>query len=393
MKAQVQKSRCNARESTRRKVFQDITNTSADYDVGQEHAEPEYIAYKLDLVSDDLDVGACAEVFTVTTENTLDVEVHREPIIIQSVDACMQTPKVAAYSIHNFENDSAAVHFYTGLETYMKFFLVLNTLGPAAFQLNYVYHSVSNVTVPDQLFLVLMKLRRHTTNFELSRMFGIAESVVANVFLTWVLFMYRQWKELDIWPTQKLVRYFAPSGFKRNYPNTRVIIDGTECPIKKPKNPSAQQTTFSTYKNRNTIKVLVGATPGGLVSYVSDAYGGSTSDRQIVERSALTSMCSLNDSIMADKGFNVQDIFAPFDIHINIPTFFKKKNRMNSETVIRDRKISRKRVHIERIIGLAKTYRILVEPMTATETKLSSEIVFICFMLCNFRNSIVPRYA
>ena len=392
LKAQVRRNRCNAREARRRKLFDDITNTSTDSGVGKENAEPEFIAYKLDIVSDDLDVGACEEVSPATTVDTVDAEVHQEPIP-QFVDACMQTPKPAAYSIHNFEKDPAAVHFYTGLETYMKFYLVLHTLGPAAFQLNYVYHSVSNISVPDQLFLVLMKLRRHTTNFELSRLFSISESVVANIFVTWVLFMYRQWKEVNIWPTQELVRYFAPSGFKRTYPNTRVIIDGTECPVKKPKNPSAQQSTFSTYKNRNTVKVLVGASPGGLVSYVSDSYGGSTSDRQIVERSALTSMCSTKDSIMADKGFNVQDIFAPFDIQINIPTFFKKKNRMNSETVIRDRKISSKRVHIERIIGLAKTYRILVEPMTATESKLSTEIIFICFMLCNFRNNIVPNYA
>ena len=49
---------------------------------------------------------------------------------------------------------------------------------------------------------------------------------------------------------------------------------------------------------------------------------------------------------------------------------------MNSETVIRNRKISSKRVHIERIIGLAKTYRILVEPINATEEKLSTEFFF-----------------
>lgn len=163
--------------------------------------------------------------------------------------------------------------------------------------------------------------------------------------------------------------------------------------MKKPKNPSAQQATFSTYKNRNTVKVLVGATPGGLVSYMSNAYGGSTSDRQIVERSGLPSLCDVNDSIMADKGFNVQDIFAPKDIQINIPTFFKKRNRMSGETVVRDRKISSKRVHIERIIGLAKTFKILVESMTATEAKLSSEIIFVCFMLCKFRTNIVPNYA
>ena len=93
-------------------------------------------------------------------ENTINDEVHGEPTL-QTVDACVQTPKVAAYSIHKFEKDPADVHFYTGLETYMEFVLVLHTLWPAAFQLNYVNHSVSNISVPHQLFLVLMKLRRH----------------------------------------------------------------------------------------------------------------------------------------------------------------------------------------------------------------------------------------
>ena len=40
--------------------------------------------------------------------------------------------------------------------------------------------------------------------------------------------------------------------------------------------PLAQQITFSTYKNKNTAKVLIGVTPGGMVSYISPAYGGST---------------------------------------------------------------------------------------------------------------------
>ena len=63
-------------------------------------------------------------------------------------------------------------------------------------------------------------------------------------------------------------------------------------------------------------------------------------------------MCDPGDSIMADKGLNVQDLFAPFDVSINIPTFFRKRNRLTGNIVLHDRKISSKRVHIERLIGL-----------------------------------------
>jgi hypothetical protein len=202
--------------------------------------------------------------------------------------------------------------------------------------------------------------------------------------------MYLQWKEIDIRPVRELVRYFTPSDFGLKLPKTRLIVDGTECPVKKPRTPRAQA-TFSTYKNSNTVKTLIGASPGGLVSYISPAYAGSTSDRQIVERSTLLTRCDPGDSLMADKGFNVQDLFESSNVIINIPTFFKV--RMSGETVIKDRKIVSKRVHIERVIGLAKTYKILTEPMTSIETKLATEIIYICFMLCNFRPCIVSSDA
>jgi len=48
---------------------------------------------------------------------------------------------------------------------------------------------------------------------------------------------------------------------------------------------------------------------------------------------------------MADKEFNVQDLFAANDVTVNIPTFFKKKNRLSGRQVMSDRKIASKRVH------------------------------------------------
>ena len=258
-------------------------------------------------------------------------------------------------SVEELEFDQELLHYYTGLETYEKFVAVFRSLGPAVNYLLYFRTDTMNTILPiNQFLLMIAKLRQSLDYLHLSRLSGVSLFSAQNIFVTCVNFCSRQWKELlDLWVPGNQVRYFAPTDFGEKFPTTRVLVDGTEIPINRPSKPEAQRASFSTYKNRNTVKVLVGSTPGGMFSYVSTAYGGSTSDRQIIERSEMLDKFDQFDSIMADKGFNVQDLFAPRDVHVNIPTFFSKKNRMTGEHVARDRKISSKRVHIERIIGQA----------------------------------------
>lgn len=142
-----------------------------------------------------------------------------------------------------------------------------------------------------------------------------------------------------------------PNCFRTHYPSTRVIIDGTEIGIQKPSQPDAQKASFSSYKHKNTLKFLVGASPGGLLSYVSNGYAGSASDRQIVERSKLLQICDSGDSIMADRGFNVQDLFASKGISINIPSFLKGKSQIPGVQLKIDQKLVSQRVHREQLIS------------------------------------------
>ena len=96
---------------------------------------------------------------------------------------------------------------------------------------------------------------------------------------------------------------------------------------------------------------------------------------------------------MADRGFNVEDILITKDVTTNIPHFTKGKSQLSGKDILNDRKVSSKRIHIERVIGLARTYKILKQHMDPTITKLSGEIIFLCFALCNFRPCIVPKEA
>lgn len=231
---------------------------------------------------------------------------------------------------------------YTGLEAYDAIKFLFYTFGDTVNELTYYYGTSPSLSPENQLFLTLVKLRLARSNAELADMFRISEKEVVNIFVTWANFMYFQFKDIGWWPSRDLVKFYSPSDFKLRFPSTRIIIDGTEIPIKRPKQPVIQQGTYSSYKNRSTVKVLVGVAPGGLVSYVSDAYGGAASDQQICERSSLMTFCDPGDSVLADKGFNVQDLFISSKVIINIPEFFRKKNRMSGRSVVNDRKIASK---------------------------------------------------
>ena len=59
-------------------------------------------------------------------------------------------------------------------------------------------------------------------------------------------------------------------------------MDCTEVFIERPKSLQAQATTWADYKFHNTIKFLVGISPSGFITFLSDSYGGRASDKHIV---------------------------------------------------------------------------------------------------------------
>ena len=164
-----------------------------------------------------------------------------------------------------------------------------------------------------------MKLRLAKEDFALSIDFGISRFVVAKIVKTWINFMYFEFQELDFWPSRDVIDEHFPSNFKEMFPKTRVILDATEVPIQRPKHCDSQRITFSTYKNRNTLKTMIGISPRGQVTYVSPSYGGSASDRQMFERSPLVKepLFLPADSIMSDRWIMVQDLFSNKDVRVN----------------------------------------------------------------------------
>ena len=296
-----------------------------------------------------------------------------------------------AFSIKDIKNNPEAVQFYTSFESYEHFKYVLHCLGAAAYHLDYKSRSLDT---EDEFFLFMMKIRLNHEDEDLAFRFNISRPVVHSVFHTWLQFLYFELKETVQFIPKTTIDQHMPKDFKAKYPSTRVILDATEVEVQKPGNVVAQRATWSSYKNCNTLKTMIGISPKGVVTYISPSYGGSCSDRQIIERSELLDADKFcpGESIMADRGILVQDLFASKDVKVNTPRTMKGRTQLPADVVKEDRRIASKRVHVERIIRLAKTYKIISTKLDHSRTPYGGRIIFVCFALCNFRINIIPKH-
>lgn len=283
--------------------------------------------------------------------------------------------------------ESDLMKYYTGFHNCAHFMLLFNILGPSCHFLKFK----SRLGPQNELLATLMKLRHAKDDFELAIFFGVGRSTMSNVIATWINFLYFQLREIDVWPSRKIVDQHCPKDIKIKFPHVRTILDATEVGMERPKNAGMQCASFSTYKNKNTAKCMIGISTRGLVTYISDAYGGNTSDRQIVERSDLTSKFDRGDCIMVDRGITVQDLFAPADVKVLMPSFLRGRDCFDQSEIFSDRCIASKRIHVERVIGHAKRFKILQHEMGHSKRILSGRIIFICFSLINLFPAIVDE--
>ena len=101
-----------------------------------------------------------------------------------------------------------------------------------------------------------MKLRMGLSNIDLSERFCTTESVVNNILLTWINYLYVTLAlgSLKIWPHRDVILDNAPAEFLEKYTSNVVIIDATELKIQVPSALQKHSESYSTYKSYATLK-------------------------------------------------------------------------------------------------------------------------------------------
>ena len=201
--------------------------------------------------------------------------------------------------------------------------------------------------------------------------------------------MYMKLGHINIWPSRKLVDETMPLDFKAKYPSTRVIIDCTEVRCEMPSSLLLNSELFSSYKHHTTLKALVGISPKGFFTFIGQLYTGSISDREIVERSGFLNLPFSNgDSVMADKGFTIEDIL-PLGVSLNIPSFLGMSDQMSAEDVIATQEIASLRIHVERAINKVKNFLIFDGVIPLSLFGVVNQMWCVCAILCNMQDPII----
>lgn len=153
----------------------------------------------------------------------------------------------------------------------------------------------------DKLVVTLMILKTGLT-FEAVSAFFCVTAVTISRWFEETIYAFAEISKAGVyWLPKEQVQARMPKAFKTHFPNTRAILDCSEVPMTTPSGQAEQTYCYSNYKSCHTMKYLVACAPSGEITFVSGAYGGRTTDCEIVNQSGILNLIQPEDLILADK--------------------------------------------------------------------------------------------
>ena len=140
------------------------------------------------------------------------------------------------------------------------------------------------------------------------------------------------------------------------------------------------------------IMGLLGIAPSGAVTFISELYEGSISNKEIVKRSGILTenICDKNDPIMADRGFTIQNELAPLNIELNIPSILGNRVQLTEADVKESETIASVRVTVEKVITRIKTFKSSIHIPFSLHGSVNQIWIVSC-ILCNLLLHLIQK--
>lgn len=294
------------------------------------------------------------------------------------------------------EGNDSKVQYFTGLPSFKILKCVFDFVSVS-------FKTYSRTVLPlfNQFVMVLVRLRLNMDTDQLSYHFGIHSSNVSRTIRRWINVLHERLGVLVKWPEREELYKTMPTDFK-HFGKCAVIIDCFEVFMEQPSYLKPRAQTWSNYKQHNTCKFLIGITPQGSISYVSQAWGGRVSDVYRTEKCGILKNLMHGDLVLADRGFTIQNAASHYMAEVKIPSFTRGKAQLSPCDIATTRELARVRIQVERVIGmLRQKYKILSSTLPINlvmndpdciddDISMIDKIVIVCSALCNCCDSIIP---
>ncbi|XP_022810273.1 uncharacterized protein LOC111347275, partial [Stylophora pistillata] len=169
----------------------------------------------------------------------------------------------------DFFQTDGKVRFYMGLPSFEILMVAFEHVS------SHVTPKTLSLSRFQKFVMVLMKLRLNVPFQDLAYRFMVSVPTVSRISSSWMGVMDTRLFPFVSWPVREQLWKTMPMCFQYAFGRkVTLVIDCFEVFIERPTNllPTnllARAQTFSSYKHHNTIKILIGITPQGTVSFVS----------------------------------------------------------------------------------------------------------------------------
>ena len=239
----------------------------------------------------------------------------------------------------------------------------------------------------DELLLTMTRLRLGLLLKDLASRFKISTCLCSQIFQCWIRAMAKVLKPMVYMPNQGILNVTSPKRFD-SIRNIHSIIDCSELFIETPQAHDLQASTWSTYKHHNTLKYLIGVSPNSFIVYVSKAYTGRVSDKEITVLTEYLDTVPPYSVVMCDKGFNINEECAARRISLYVPPGKRGMSQMGNAEVSRTNRIAKLRILVEQVIRRMKCFRILSTELPLSLIPSVDDILIICAALSNMKEPI-----
>ncbi|XP_042143928.1 uncharacterized protein LOC121834245 [Ixodes scapularis] len=249
----------------------------------------------------------------------------------------------------------------------------------------------TELSVHERVMLVLVRLKTFLSFKCIGTLFRVSEATVHRYFYGTLPTLAAVLKSAIYWPTKGEIEKNIPHCF-RDYCEVRVVLDCTEVEIEKSHCLACRLFTYSYYKGRHTVKFLIGVSPAGLITFVSQGFGGRASDKACVERSlVLSRLQPFRDDVMVDKGFHVDAECNKLGLGVVQPPFLRQQQQFSVADAMKTVSVAQARVHVERAIQRIKVFKIFKGPIPWEMLKVADHAITVVAAIVNLSAPILSE--